>query len=85
MREVVSLAAALALPSLLMDGNPFPQRNIIVFLAFCITCITLILQGLTLPHLIRGLKLAGATEPSSEEQGARRIMIDAAARQIKRR
>jgi len=78
MRGVVSLAAALALPSLLMDGSPFPQRNLIVFLAFFIICVTLILQGVTLPPLIRSLKLAGAAGPSCEELEARRIVIEAA-------
>jgi len=78
MRGVVSLAAALALPSLLMDGSPFPQRNLIVFLAFFIICVTLILQGVTLPPLIRGLRLAAAQGPSCEELEARRIAIEAA-------
>jgi CPA1 family monovalent cation:H+ antiporter len=78
MRGVVSLAAALALPVLLADGNPFPQRDLIVFLTFCVICVTLVLQGLTLPPLIRALGLAGAAGPNCEEQEARRIMIDAA-------
>lgn len=55
MRGVVSLGAALALPALLADGSPFPQRNLIVFLAFCAICVTLVLQVVTLPHLIRAL------------------------------
>ena len=49
MRGVVSLAAALALPVLVADGSPFPQRNLIVFLTFCVILVTLVLQGLTLP------------------------------------
>ena len=78
MRGVVSLAAALALPALLSDGSPFPQRNLIVFLAFCVICVTLVLQGLTLPPLIRALGLAGAAGSKCEEQEARRIVIVAA-------
>jgi CPA1 family monovalent cation:H+ antiporter len=78
MRGVVSLAAALALPALLMDGSPFPQRNLIVFLTFCVICVTLVLQGVTLPPLIRALGLAGAAGPNCEEQEARRIVIEAA-------
>jgi monovalent cation/hydrogen antiporter len=77
MRGVVSLGAALALPSVLMDGSPFPHRSVIVFLAFCVICITLVLQGLTLPPLIRALGLAGAAA-NCEEQEARRIVIQAA-------
>ena len=78
MRGVVSLAAALALPAVLSDGAPFPQRNLIVFLTFCVICVTLVLQGITLPPLIRALGLAGASGPDCEEQEARRIVIEAA-------
>jgi monovalent cation/hydrogen antiporter len=63
---------------LLMDGSPFPQRNLIVFLTFCVICVTLVLQGVTLPPLIRALGLAGAAGPNCEEQEARRIVIEAA-------
>ena len=78
MRGVVSLAAALALPSFLADGSPFPQRGLIVFLTFCVICVTLVLQGITLPPLIRALGLAGAAGPNCEELEARRIVITAA-------
>ena len=78
MRGVVSLAAALALPPLLMDGSPFPGRSLIVFLTFCVIFVTLVLQGVTLPPLIRALGLAGAPGPNCEEQEARRIVIQAA-------
>ena len=78
MRGVVSLAAALALPALLADGSPFPHRDLIVFLAFCVICVTLVLQGVTLPYLIRALGLAGAAGSKCEEQEARRIVIEAA-------
>jgi len=78
MRGVVSLAAAIALPVALADGSSFPQRNLIVFLTFCVIVVTLVLQGITLPPLIRALGLAGAAGPSCEEQEARRIVIEAA-------
>jgi monovalent cation/hydrogen antiporter len=78
MRGVVSLAAALALPATLADGAPFPQRNLIVFLTFCVIVVTLALQGVTLPPLIRALGLAGVTGPNCEEQEARRIVTEAA-------
>jgi NhaP-type Na+/H+ or K+/H+ antiporter len=78
MRGVVSLAAALALPALLADGSPFPYRNLIVFLAFYAICVTLALQGVTLPPVIRALGLAGAEGQKREEQEARRIVIEAA-------
>lgn len=55
-----------------------PRQNLIVFLTFCVICVTLVLQGITLPPLIRALGLAGAAGPNCEEQEARRIVIDAA-------
>ncbi len=78
MRGVVSLAAALALPAALADGSPFPHRNLIVFLTFCVIVVTLVLQGATLPPLIRALGLAGAAGPNCEELEARRIVTEAA-------
>ncbi len=78
MRGVVSLAAALALPVVLADGSPFPRRNLIVFFTFCVIVVTLVLQGITLPPLIRLLGLAGAGGPNCEEREARRIVAEAA-------
>ena len=78
MRGVVSLAAAIALPAVLADGTPFPQRNLIVFLTFCVIVVTLVLQGVSLPPLIRALGLAGTGGPNCEEREARRIVMEAA-------
>ena len=78
MRGVVSLAAALALPAALANGSPFPHRDLIVFLTFCVIFVTLVLQGATLPPLIHALGLAGLSGPNCEEQEARRIVIEAA-------
>jgi len=78
MRGVVSLAAALALPAVLADGSPFPHRDLIVVLTFCVIFATLVLQGLTLPPLIRALGLAGSVGPDCEELEARRIVTTAA-------
>ena len=78
MRGVVSLAAAMALPASLPDGAPFPQRSLIVFLAFSVVVSTLVVQGLTLGPLIRALGLAGATGAACEEEEATRIAINAA-------
>ncbi len=57
MRGVIALAAAIALPQTLADGSAFPQRNLIIFLAFSVILVTLVLQGLTLPWLVRVLGL----------------------------
>lgn len=78
MRGVVSLAAALALPAALTDGSLFPQRDLIVFLTFAVILVTLVLQGITLPPLVRALGLAGTAGPNCEEREARRIVIEAA-------
>lgn len=53
MRGVVSLAAALSIPVQLDDGTLFPQRNIILFITFIVILCTLLVQGLTLPYLLR--------------------------------
>jgi len=71
MRGVISLAAAIALPQTLANGSPFAQRNMIIFLAFSVILVTLVLQGLTLPPLIRALGLAGVSTPHPEENEAR--------------
>lgn len=78
MRGVIALAAAIALPQTLMDGSPFPQRNLIVFLAFCVILVTLVLQGLTLPWLVRILGVADPAGPNVEEENARREILEAA-------
>jgi monovalent cation/hydrogen antiporter len=78
MRGVVALAAAISLPKLLDSGAAFPGRNLMIFLTFCVIFVTLILQGLTLPPLIRRLGLAGVSGQNMEEDGARRAMAEAA-------
>jgi len=55
MRGVVSLAAALSIPLYLHNGAPFPQRNLILFITFMVILLTLVVQGLTLPLIIRWL------------------------------
>ncbi|MDQ1048509.1 Na+/H+ antiporter [Streptomyces sp. V4I2] len=59
MRGVVSLAIAFSIPMTMHGGEPFPERNLILFLTFTTVIGTLVLQGLTLPPLIRLLKLPG--------------------------
>lgn len=78
MRGVIALAAAMALPNTLASGAPFPQRNLIIFLAFSVIFVTLVLQGLTLPPLVRALGLANAPGPDLEEEAARRQILETA-------
>jgi CPA1 family monovalent cation:H+ antiporter len=74
----IALAAAIALPETLADGRPFPERNLIIFLTFSVILVTLVLQGLTLPPLIRALGLAGTENSKTEEEEARRIITSTA-------
>ena len=75
MRGVLSLAAAISLPTVLENGAPFPERNFIIFLTFCVIFVTLVLQGLTLPAVIRKLGLAAGRERNLEEQQARLVIL----------
>lgn len=67
-RGVISLAAALALPLLLQDGTAFPKRSSIIFLAFVVIFVTLVIQGLSLPLLIRLLKIKPQDNLQEEEK-----------------
>jgi monovalent cation/hydrogen antiporter len=78
MRGVVSLAAALALPLSTAAGAPFPGRNEIIFLSFCVILVTLVFQGLTLPLLVRALGIADDGESHREERIARQKANQAA-------
>jgi monovalent cation/hydrogen antiporter len=78
MRGVVSLAAAFALPLTVRSGAPFPQRDLLLFLTFVVIGETLILNGLTMPVLIRRLRVAGPDpttdalqEASAQHEAAR--------------
>jgi CPA1 family monovalent cation:H+ antiporter len=71
MRGVVSLAAALALPLTLSDGSPFPGRDYILFITFCVILATLVLQGLSLPVVIRRLGVVDDGLANVEERSAR--------------
>jgi Na+/H+ antiporter len=74
MRGAVSLAAALALPLATEAGQPFPQRDLIVFVTFGVIFATLVVQGLTLPALIRRL---GTRDDGAEEQAELRARLAA--------
>ena len=71
MRGVVSLAAALSLPLTVAGGAPFPQRDLVIFLTFCVILATLVGQGLTLPWLIRRLGVGDDGSTDHEEIHAR--------------
>ena len=82
-RGIVSLAAALAIPFTVADGSPFPERDLILILTFCVLFVTLVGEGLTLPAVTRALGLANAGRrerqaEQDEEYKARRRVIEAA-------
>jgi CPA1 family monovalent cation:H+ antiporter len=78
MRGAVSLAAALALPLTTDAGSAFPNRDLIVFLTFAVILATLVVQGLTLPALIRALDLEDDGLEAKEEAKARIHAAEAA-------
>ncbi|KIA91576.1 sodium:hydrogen antiporter [Pedobacter kyungheensis] len=73
MRGVVSLAAALAIPLTLKGGAPFPHRNLILFITFTVILLTLLIQGLTLPYLIKRSGIFGHIPELGEEEARHRI------------
>ncbi|MBV9473037.1 MAG: Na+/H+ antiporter, partial [Solirubrobacterales bacterium] len=82
MRGSVSLAAALALPLRTNAGARFPERDLIIFLTFSVIFATLVLQGLSLPKLIRRLGIARDGSEDREELRARLVAIKAALAQL---
>lgn len=77
MRGVVSLAAALAIPTTL-HGAPFPHRNLILFITFIVILLTLLIQGLTLPYFIRRSNINShfIEEPKDELKArVKRLMV----------
>ena len=78
MRGAVSLAAALAVPLTVRSRAPFPHRDLIVFLTFCVILGTLVVQGLSLPMVIRLLHLEDDGVEAKEEAKARIKAAEAA-------
>ncbi|SEJ20787.1 monovalent cation:H+ antiporter, CPA1 family [Dyadobacter sp. SG02] len=71
MRGVVSLASALSIPLLLDNGQPFPQRSMILFITFVVILVTLVFQGLTLPLVAKWMNVEERDYAvSSHEQDA---------------
>ncbi|MGW0467274.1 Na+/H+ antiporter [Streptomyces sp. NPDC003027] len=82
MRGVASVALALAIPLRTEDGAPFPGRDQIVFIAFCVIIATLVFQGLTLPWLVKRL---GVRADADAERALERELALRAAKAAKRR
>jgi Na+/H+ antiporter len=67
MRGVVSLAAALAIPLVCANGSPFPYRNLLIFLTVAVIAFTLVVQGITLPTLIKVFNIDDEDGKNDEE------------------
>lgn len=78
MRGGVSLAAALALPLTLIGGGPFSERDLVIFLTFCVILATLVGQGLSLAPLIRMLHLQEDRSREQEHAQAHLAAVQAA-------
>lgn len=85
MRGVLSLAAAFSVPYALADGTPFRQRSMIVYLTFCLIGTSLVLQGLSMPWLVRVLAIGKSNDDEREERHARRVIAEEAIRFLNRR
>ena len=78
MRGAVSLAAALAIPLTTRAGAPFPERNLIIFLTFCVIFGTLVVQGLSLPAVIKATHIEPDTIEDEQDAQARIHAAEAA-------
>ena len=77
MRGVVSLAAALSIPLLLDSGEAFPQRNLIIFITFVVIIVTLVIQGILLPWVLRRINIdeLDLNRPVEEQQADLEIKL----------
>jgi Na+/H+ antiporter len=82
LRGAVSMAAALALPLETHAGDPFPGRDLIIFLAYAVIVFTIVVQGLSLPALIRRLGLEEDDSEHREELIARLAAAEAALQRL---
>lgn len=84
MRGVVSLATALSIPLAMGDGSAFPHRNLIIFITFVVIFVTLVFQGLTLPVVIRLIKIGeiDKTLPEDEQRTGIQLRLDKLALQL---
>jgi CPA1 family monovalent cation:H+ antiporter len=77
-RGAITLAGVLTLPLLLPNGNPFPGRDLVIFLASAVIVVSLVLASVGLPRVLRGLELPAEAHHESEEDNARHVAAMAA-------
>jgi monovalent cation/hydrogen antiporter len=85
MRGVLSLAAAFSVPYSLANGASLGQRSMIVYLTFCLIVTSLVIQGLTMPSLIRLMAIDSTNVEEYEEIQARRRLVEDVLRYLNRR
>jgi CPA1 family monovalent cation:H+ antiporter len=83
LRGSVTMAAALSIPLVTATGAPFPERDLIIFLAGTTIVLTLVINGLTLPWLIRFLGVHGDGNAQREERAARIALAQAASNALR--
>jgi Na+/H+ antiporter len=79
-RGAITLAGVLSIPLLMRDGTPFPARDLIVFLATGVILATLVLGSISLPLLLKNLRLPGEDPRVREERLARGLTAEAGIR-----
>jgi CPA1 family monovalent cation:H+ antiporter len=84
LRGSVTMAAALSIPTVLPGGEPFPHRDLLIFLAAATIVLSLVLNGLTLPLLVRGLGLTRDGTADRERRAAEIAIAQAATSAISR-
>lgn len=77
-RGAITLAGVLTLPLVLPGGEPFPGRDLVIFLASAVIVVSLILASVGLPRVLRGLELPAESHHESEEDNARHVAAMAA-------
>lgn len=82
-RGAVTLAGAFSIPYVLQDGSPFPERDLIIFLAAGVILFTLIAASVFLPILAKNEEKAEEGTPQTTERKAQDIMLNAAIRAVK--
>jgi CPA1 family monovalent cation:H+ antiporter len=73
----VSLAAALAVPTVTSDGSPLPGRDLLIVVTFGVILVTLLLHGLTLPAVLRWSRLPDDHDEITERWAAERAAVEA--------
>ena len=77
-RGAVSLAAALAVPTTLSSGDAFPDRNLIIFVTAGVIVLTLVVQGVLLPPLVRWARFPADSGPEDERRLAETVASEEA-------